>query len=310
MSEPRSGPVVVTGATGFVGKIVVQKLLAAGYAVRAVSRSSRQWPQAVRGVAVRSDASPAERIAALDGAEAVIHLGARVHQMSRAARNDDVAFTRDNVDQSLTWGEAARAAGVGRFILVSSVKAIAEEADAPIGEDGLARPEDAYGRSKLAAERALLGLSGLSVVVLRFPLVYGPGVGGNMRSLLRAVKIGLPLPFSGLDNRRSVLAVDNAATCLIASIGPDLPANIYHVSDDTPLSTPEIVAALATGMGRPARMFPVPSSFWRILGGRGRRLAGSLVLNCERFRSIFPTLPLVPSRMALAKTGQWYAQLS
>lgn len=306
MTTSRSGPVVVTGAAGFVGRVVVRHLLASGYQVRAISRSVRDWPEHVEGFAVPSEAPHAARIAALDGAAAVIHLAARVHQMDRAARTDDSSFVRDNVVQSRAWGEAARQAGVSRFVLVSSVKAIAEESDTPLLEDASPRPEDAYGRSKLAAEQVLLAVGGLSVVVLRFPLVYGPGVGGNMRSLLRAVRLGLPLPFAGIGNQRSVLAVDNAAAFLVAALKPSLMPNVYHVSDDLPLSTPEIVSALASGMGRSPRLFRVPAALWRFMGARGKRLTGSLALDCGRFQSTDPSLTLIPSRVALAQTGQWY----
>lgn len=267
--------VLVTGATGFVGAALVPALRAAGHDVRAAGRAE------TGPLGPDTDWS-----ALLADREAVVHLAGRAHVMRETAGDPEAEYARVNTDATVALGRQAARAGVRRFVYLSSIKAMGEGGDAPFRPDDPCLPEDAYGRSKLKAEQGLRRFGqDFELIVLRPPLVYGPGVKGNFRALIRAVDRGLPLPLAGLDNRRSLIALDNLVDCIAWCLGPEARAGTYLPHDAAPVSTPGLVRAIAASRGRKARLFAMPGGLltgMAYLAGRPQavdRLSENLVLD-------------------------------
>lgn len=293
--------VAVTGATGFVGMRLAQRLAPAAR-VRAMVRSvSPSLPAAVEQVVTGDLDGHADWRPALDGVDTVIHLAARVHVMHDQAHDPLAAFRRVNVAATLALARQSAAAGVKRFVYLSSAKVNGEagryaETDPPA-------PVDPYAISKYEAEEGLRessARSGLEVAIIRSPLVYGPGVKANFRALMRLTASGVPLPFGAVDNRRSLVAVDNLVDFIVACAEVPAAANeTFFVSDDEDLSTPELIRRLARAMDRPARLIPVPVSWlWAgaaILGQQAgaRRLLGSLQLDVSKSHRMLHWAPPV-----------------
>lgn len=293
-------PVLVTGATGFVGSALVAALRRAGRPVRAAVRSAERIPawlaREARCVETGDLAGDTRWDEALDGVDAVIHLAARVHVMHDTASDPLAAFRAANVEGTARLAESAARAGVRRLVFASSIKVNGEATrpGAPFDERSEPRPVDPYGVSKLEAEQRLQGIgagSRLEVCVLRPVLMYGPGVKGNLERLVRWVRAGVPLPFGSIDNRRSLLGVENFCDALIrAADHPGAAGRTYLVADGDDLSTPELVRRIARAVGRPARLLPVPPALLRTLAtvaGRrdeAARLLGSLQVDASRLR--------------------------
>ncbi|RQR47675.1 NAD-dependent epimerase/dehydratase family protein [Burkholderia sp. Bp9126] len=309
--------ILVTGSNGLVGRALSQALIADGHAVTGLVRHAggcvegvREWLYEGRDFASLANAAWPE-------VDCVVHLAARVHVMYDTAADPDAAFRSTNVEGTLRVAEAARRHGVRRLVFVSSIKAIAEgDRGLPLGEDDPARPEDAYGRSKYEAEQALRKFgdaSGLDVVIVRPPLVYGPDVRANFLRMMGAVWRGVPLPLGAVVARRSLVYVDNFADALL-HCATDLRAarGCFHVADDNALSVTELLCMLGDALGKPARLFPVPDSFLRALGkltGRGAaidRLTGSLQLDTSHIRQVLDWQPPYSTRQGLEATAAWY----
>ncbi|BBK33341.1 nucleoside-diphosphate-sugar epimerase [Stella humosa] len=266
--------VLVTGAAGFVGRAVVARLMGAGHSVMAAVRNADDAPAGTIACPIGDLAGPVDWRPALAGVDAVAHLAARVHVMREGAADPDAAFAAVNVAATRGLAEAAVAAGVRRFVFLSSVKVMGERTTVgrPFRDDDRPAPEDAYGRSKLAAEDLLLAMPGLEPLILRPPLVYGPGVRANLRALARLARSGLPLPFGRLANRRSLVGVSNLAQAIeLGLTHPGAVGRRLLVADWHP-TTAELAAALARAAHRPMRLLPVPVSLLRgagLLLGRG-----------------------------------------
>jgi len=240
---------------------------------------------------------------AVRGAEVVIHTAARVHVMKDGAQDPLSEFRRMNVEGSLNLALQAAEAGVRRFVFVSSIKVNGERAlvNQPFTAENIPAPIDPYGVSKHETEQGLHRLAtetGMEVVVIRPPLVYGPGVKANFRALMRAVAGGIPLPLGAIDNRRSMVALDNLVDLIITCIKHPAAANeTFLVSDGEDLSTPDFVRRLARAMGRPARVIPVPESLLmagaKLLGKQEavRRLCGSLQVDISKTRELLGWTP-------------------
>jgi UDP-N-acetyl-alpha-D-quinovosamine dehydrogenase len=257
--------ILVTGAAGFIGRALCRGLARRGHAVLGVTRGA---DQPVAGAELRpvGDIGPrTDWSDHLAGVDIVVHLATRAHRPPNSATGEM------EVAAAATLAQAAAAARVRRFVLMSSIRAMgsATQPGAPFRTGDPARPDDLYGRTKLAIEGALVAearRSGLDLVILRPPLVYGPGAKGNLRALIRLVASGLPLPFAGIDNRRSVIFLDNlvdlaATACLHPAAG----GQVLLARDAADLSTPELIRALAAGFGRRARLFAVPSAAFAVL---------------------------------------------
>lgn len=308
-----SGTVLVTGANGFVGRAVRTVLRQAGHAtLPAVRRPSGLAEERVVG-----DIDPAtDWRAALSGVESVVHLAARVHVMNDSAMDPLTAFRSINTAGTLNLARQCAAAGVRRFVFVSSVKVNGEERAAPYTEADAPAPEDAYALSKWEAEQGLRQIAaetGLEVVILRPPLVYGPGVGANFLALLRAVARGMPLPLGAIDNRRSLIYVGNLAAAILCCLEhPAAAGKTFLVSDGEDVSTSGLVRRMAAALGRPARLLPVPPALLRFAARLAKksalaiRLLDSLTVDSSAIRRELGWSPPFTLDEGLRETAAWY----
>lgn len=289
--------VLVTGASGFVGTAMCRRLLASGHkVVAAVRRDDAFLPLEVEARRVAELGPDTDWRHALSGCDAVVHLAARAHVMKDRAADPLALFRHVNVDGTLRLAEQAVAAGIGRFVFVSSIKVNGEATppDRPFHGDDVPAPQDAYGLSKAEAEAGLAGLAtrtGLSLAVLRPPLVHGPGVKGNLAVLLKALALGLPLPLGAIRNRRSLVGVGNLADALAFLVERDAQGR-FLVRDGEDISMPELIRRLAGYLGQPAWLLPVPPALLRLAGcltGKQAavgRLTGSLVVDDGPLRAL------------------------
>lgn len=302
--------ILLTGASGFVGRATAAALVATGHPVRRVLRNAGD-DDVFR---VDSIDGCTDWQGAFEGVSAVVHLAARVHQMTDTAADPLSAFRAVNTLGTERLARAAAAAGVRRFVFISSAKAVGESS-APgqsLNESATPRPVDPYGVSKLEAEQVLHRVAdetGLEVTIVRPPLVYGPGVGANFRALLRAVYRGWPLPLGCVDNRRSLVSVTNLADALRLCVEhPAAAGRTYFVTDGEDISTAELCRRIGRALGRPARLLPVPVALLRLTGwltGRTaavQRLTGSLSLDSALIRRELGWRPPQTLDQALAAT--------
>jgi nucleoside-diphosphate-sugar epimerase len=304
--------ILVTGANGFVGRRLCGELATRGHPVRAAVRDLRE-PH-LQAFPVGDIHGDTDWEAALAGAEAVIHCAARVHVMKDSAVDPLSAFRAVNLEGTRRLAEVAVAVGVRRLVFLSSIKVNGEATGPgfPFRASDSPRPSDAYAVSKWEAEQALhevASRSGLEVVVVRPPLVYGPGVRANFERLMRLVARGAPIPLGSVDNRRSMVALDNLVDLLIRCVDrPAAAGQTFLVSDRRDLSTPEWIRMLAAAMGRPARLLPVPPALLRLGGrltGRGaevERLIDSLQLDIEPTCEAMDWSPPVSVEEGLSRT--------
>ncbi|MEZ5839389.1 MAG: SDR family oxidoreductase [Hyphomicrobiales bacterium] len=282
----------VTGANGFIGRALVSELAEKEHEPVALVRRADRGPAGAEA-RVLGDLGPAPvDPALLCGLDVIIHLAARVHVMRDSAADPLAAFRAVNTAGAVRLAEAAHAAGVRRFVFVSTIRVNGAETPyrngrgRPFTSFDIPAPTEPYGLSKAEAERQLAALSaatGLEVPIVRPPLVYGPGAKGNFARLAGWVARGMPLPLALVDNKRSLVALDNLVDMLVAvATHPAAREGTFLVSDDDDLSTPELIARIGRAIGRPARLFAVPVPLLRaagaLLGRRGevRRLTTSL----------------------------------
>jgi nucleoside-diphosphate-sugar epimerase len=307
--------VLVTGASGFVGSALCRHLAAAGHRVVGGVRYAvpdAGWME----FRVHGDLETFEDFSELvSDSDAVVHLAARVHMMRETAEDAETAYGRINADVTARLAQAAAENDVNRLVFLSSVKVNGEctqdraytEADDPA-------TEDAYGRSKLAAERVLQRISadsGLAAVSIRTPLIYGPGVGANFAALMRLCELRVPLPLSGItDNRRSLLFVGNLTDAIRTVLETSaVSTGTYLLSDGEDLSTADLVRRLRRSLGRRMPDLPVTAGLLRFLAGlAGRsaaadRLCGSLQIDAARFRQKFNWTPVFNVDQGIAATA-------
>ncbi|MDA0311760.1 MAG: SDR family oxidoreductase [Gemmatimonadetes bacterium] len=315
--------VLVTGATGFVGSAVIARAVAdPSLGVVGTSRTpTPEGSQLVSTFACDLD-DESGWTPALDGVDVVVHTAARVHVMADSARDPLREFRRVNVDGTLRLAKAAVAAGTRRFIFVSSIKVNGEQTlpGDVFTADLVPHPLDPYGVSKLEAEDGLRRLaveSGLEVVVIRPVLVYGPGVKANFLQMMRWISRGVPLPLGGIENRRSLVGVDNLVDLILTCVSHPRAANqTFLVSDGEDLSTPSLVRRVAQAMGKPANLIPVPASVLRAVGralGRGdfvQRLCGSLQVDISKTRELLGWTPPVGMDEGLRATAKIFLDRS
>ncbi|CAO3414166.1 UDP-glucose 4-epimerase family protein [Azospirillum endophyticum] len=307
--------VLLTGATGFVGRHTTPLLAARGHRVRAALRTASEgpWEPAVVG-----DIGPdTDWTTALTDVDAVIHMAARVHVMRDTAADPLAEFRHVNTAGTIRLAEQAAAAGVKRFVFLSSIKAMVDESrPAPLDAVAPPDPHSPYGLSKLEAERALAAISarsGMELVVIRPPLVYGPGAAGNMRALVKLVAAGMPLPLGGIHNRRSLIYVGNLADAVVTVLEhPKAAGRTLLVQDGEPVSTADLVRAIAAALGRPARLIPVPRGLMALgaalTGTRAvfDRLAGTLTVNDRPIRDELGWRPPHDLASGLRATAEWF----
>jgi nucleoside-diphosphate-sugar epimerase len=307
--------ILVTGAGGFIGRVLCPALAARGHQVIAGLRrypASDRLP-AIAGVEPRvlGEIAPGRDWSeALRGIDIVVHLAQRAHR--RAPRH---AFS-DEPEAAAALARAAARTSVRRLLYMSSITAMGEvtRSGSAFRGDDTPCPIGFYARAKLATERALLQVAdetGVELVILRPPLVYGPGVGANFRALLRLAGCGVPLPFARIDNRRSLIAVDNLVDLVgAAATHPEAAGRVLLAADTNALSTPALIRILAQAQGRPARLFAVPQGVFAVLralpvlGPVVSRLTLSLAVDDTDTRSALGWTPPVPAEAALTATAQ------
>ena len=296
----------LTGATGFVGQALQAQLYLSSHNAFATVRAKQSDLTSNSNSLVVGDISaPTKWSDALHGIDAVVHLAARVHVMHDTAIDPLAEFRIVNTDGTLNLARQAAASGVRRFVYLSSIKVNGEATHygCPFTPNDLAAPQDPYGISKHEAEvglREIARATGMQVVIIRPTLVYGAGAKGNFKSLMKLVARGLPLPLASIDNRRSLVGIDNLVDFIITCLEHPAAANeTFLVSDGEDLSTPDLIRRMARAMNRPARLLPVPKSMLMaaatMLGKRdmAQRLCGSLQVDISKARALLGWNPPV-----------------
>jgi nucleoside-diphosphate-sugar epimerase len=304
--------VLVTGATGFVGRRLLSARCFQGFELVPAVRHAVGLP----GEVVVGDIGPAtDWSSALSGCDAVVHLAARVHVMRDSDPDGAGRFLAVNAQGSVNLAEQAVQAGVRRFIFMSSIKVNGERTlpGKPFRAEDDPAPSDPYAVSKLEAERGLMALSKicpLEVVIVRPPLVYGPGVKGNFAKMVTWVRRGIPLPLAAIRNQRSLLAVDNLiefiALCADRERSPLAANRVFLLSDREALSTPELLTRVAGAFGVRARLFAVPhwllQAAARVAGREDAldRLSGDLVVDGSVASTLVGWQPVVSLEQQLS----------
>ena len=320
--NPTLNTVLVTGANGFVGKPLCLALLEQGQAVRAAVRSANVQVENCETIVVGELNDQTDWTNALTGIKVVIHLAARVHVMNDTSTDALAEFRRINVEGTLHLARQAVEAGVQRFIFISSIKVNGEGTllGHPYTTEDPPAPVDPYGISKREAEDALRQLAidtGLEVVIIRPPLIYGPGVKANFLSMIRLLNKGVPLPLGAIHNQRSLVALDNLLDLIITGIHHPAAANqTFLVSDGDDLSTPDLLQRTAAALGKKAWLLPVPGFLlaWgaTLIGKQAvaQRLCGSLQVDISKTCTLLDWQPPVKIDEALRKTAQFYRSMT
>ncbi len=344
--------VLVTGANGFIGRALCKRMLADGYQARGAVRDGRQMtvlPSGVERTQIGNIGPKTDWSKALAGIDGIVHLAARVHVMHDSAADPLSAFRQVNVAGTERLAQQAAEAGVKRMVYLSSVKVngegsedracppsvwrgqkseLARRQSGGVGGQGsvskeffsekdVPDPQDPYAVSKCEAERVLREVAvdtGLEVVILRPPLVYGPGARGNLLKLQRLVSTGLPMPLASIKNRRSLIYVGNLVDAIITClVHPKAAGETFLVSDGRDLSTSELIRLMAEAMGRKACLLPFPPSLLKIMGkltGRSaeiERVVGSLCVDSSKIMLILGWKPLFTVEEGIRKTFANYA---
>ena len=301
--------IVITGATGFVGQFLGRELQDRSFSVVGLSRnlpsnSTAASPFEIVAVGNLEDCPKETLIKYLAGATTVIHLAGRAHVMNEKETNPAIAYQRANVNATSNLLKACQEAKVGKFIFASTIKVNGEESTSTYNELSQPKPQDPYGESKFMAEKIIQdwsNTSGIEAVILRLPLLYGPGVKGNMASLLKVLQIGLPLPVGALKyNRRSLLSLSNLVSIietLINTPRPNSERNLYLISDRSDLSTAGLVTLIAKQMKISWATLPFPPKLLQLClklikkDSLYSRLAGSLAVDSSAFAADYNWSP-------------------
>ncbi len=309
--------ILVTGATGFVGRSLVPALLKAGHKVRCAVSQKVDSLQTEQVVIDRLE-NQKDWSEALQGIDTIIHLAARVHIMNDKSKSPLDEYCKVNSLATKNLADQAAEHGVKRFIFLSSIKVNGESTAKgfPFTEESIAEPEDPYGQSKLNAEQYLHSISQstkMKIVILRPPLIYGAGVKANFLKLLKLVDRGLPLPFGKVQNRRSFIYIDNLTSAICAVIdAPEAANQVYLVADDDSLSLAHLMDLIAKEMKVKSRLIAVPVNVLtcclKLLGLKNlsSRLLGSLEVSNSKIKSQLGWNPPVSSVEGLGRTVKWY----
>lgn len=312
---------LITGATGFIGGAVIKRLISGkSLAVAAVRLMPIEWLTHYPVAEVGDIDANTDWSVALIGVSSVVHAAARAHVMKDQSADPLAEFRRVNVAGTLNLAQQAAAAGVKRFVFVSSIKVNGEltQIEQPFTEKDRAIPVDAYGISKYEAEVGLQHIAketGMEVVIIRPVLVYGPGVKGNFLSMMHWLHKGIPLPFGAVNNSRSLVALDNLVDLIITCLHHPAAANqTFLVSDGEDISTTQLLQYTASAMGVSSRLMPVPALMIQVaakLLGKGevaQRLCGNLQVNISKARQLLGWVPPISVKEGLQRAVKGYVQ--
>jgi nucleoside-diphosphate-sugar epimerase len=310
--------VLVTGVNGFVGSSLCTELYRQEHVVVGVARSASTVTNDFERVVVDAIESATDWSTLLGNVDAVIHLAARVHVMSDSVEDPLMEFRKVNVDGTINLARQAAKFGVKRFVFISSIKVNGESTSLgnPFNEKDAESPEDAYAISKFEAEIALIELSektGMEVVIIRPPLVYGPGVKANFLSMMNWLNKSVPLPFGNITNKRSLVFIDNLVDLLVKVIDhPKAAGQVFLVSDDEDVSTTKLLQSLSMALGKKALLIKVPMCFLnitlRLIGksGLSQRLLSSLQLDITKTKKLLDWTPPVRFEEGIKRTATAY----
>lgn len=311
--------VLVTGANGFVGSALCARLRRDGVFVRGAVRALSSPPDCAETVVIGSLSSETDWTAALRNVDQIVHLAARVHVMNDKCSDPLAEFRRVNVEGTVALARQAAVAGVRRFVFLSSVKVNGEftKPGHPFTADDVPSPEDPYGVSKHEAEQLLRQIAaeaGMEVVIIRPPLVYGPGVKANFESMMRWLARGVPLPLAAVtENRRSLVALDNLVDLIVTCLRHPAAANqTFLVSDGEDLSTARLLKRMGAAIGQPVRLFYMPQALLKLGAtllnkpGIYQRLCGSLQLDIAKTRHLLDWSPPVTVDEGLRRAAEGF----
>jgi nucleoside-diphosphate-sugar epimerase len=310
--------VLITGANGFIGTNLCKRLSGENFHVCGAIRPGKSsfLPERVEAVPIKSIDGDTDWKNILENIHTVVHLAARVHVMKDSVSNPFDEYRKTNVMGSERLAQTAAECGVKRFIFMSSVKVNGEENVRAYNEGDAPFPKDSYGISKMIAENRLRDIAsktGMELVILRPPLVYGPGVKSNFLYLIKTVHKGRPLPLSKVYNRRSFIYIENLVDAVITCIKhPGAAGQTYFVSDDEDISTADLIRKIASALNKSPRIFPFPRLLLFTIGkiiGKGssvERLIGSLTVDISKIRQELGWKPTVTMDCGLKETAEWY----
>ena len=308
--------VLVTGASGWVGRCLCLRLIDGDFQVCAAVRSVVQASRELEVALVESIDGSTDWRVALTGVQVVVHLAARVHVMNDRSTDPLAEFRKVNVQGTLNLARQAAAAGVRRFVFISSIKVNGESTQPgrSFTADDVPAPLDAYGISKMEAEQGLRQIAdqtGMEVVIIRPPLVYGPGGKANFAAMMRWLQRGVPLPLGAIHNQRSLVALDNLVDLIVLCLMHPPAANqTFLVSDGEDVSTSELLRRMGQAMGRQARLIPVPANLLKLaaaLLGKpdvAQRLCGSLQVDITKTRQLLGWTPPLSLDEGLEKAAK------
>lgn len=311
--------VLISGANSFIGNALCKAMLRKGWQLRGTIRSENlmhNLPNGVNPVFIGSIGSNTEWGRATSNVDVVVHLAALVHKIRNDYKDPLVEYRYVNVNGTKYLARAAAANNIKRFVYLSTVKVNGEGRATPYNEKDNPEPMDPYGISKWEAEQVLheiADMTGLEVVVLRPPLVYGSGVKANFLRLLEMVERGIPLPLANVNNRRSLIYLENLLDAIVTCINhPRAAGNTYLVSDGEDVSTPDLIRRMGSALGRPVRLFPFPTFMLKIAGcisGKSvaiDRLISSLTVDSSKIRRELNWQAPFSMAQGLRETAKWY----
>lgn len=310
MTGPR---ILITGANGFIGRHLRSHFLSIGQDVRCASRQE----SGTGNINIENIDSRTNWQDALDGIDVIIHLASLTQIIANPASDPLRTFRETNSEGTRRLAEQAANSGVKRLIYISSIKVNGElSGEHPFTPDDDAKPKTAYGISKWEAENALLqiaGTSSLEIVIIRPPMVYGPGVKGNFMSMMKWLKAGIPLPLGSIHNKRSLVGIDNLIDLIITClIHPAARNQTFLVSDGEDMSTTELLNSLSSALGTPPRIFPCPQSVVGLaakLAGKeqiAQRLLGNLQVDISKTVDLLEWTPPISLAQGVDQTAEWY----
>ncbi len=272
--------VLITGATGFIGGHLIPRLQQSCRLIAAVRKNSSQLPEDVKSIIIGEITPDTDWGEALVGVDIVIHLAARAHILQDTAADPASEFMRANAHNTENLAKQAIIAGVKQFVFISSIGAMGSSSQNALTESALCQPDTPYGCSKLSAEQALISVATgteMSWTIFRPTLVYGAGNPGNMERLIKLIRTGLPIPFASIQNRRSLVYVGNLVDAIAVSLSHEsAERQMFVISDDQVISTPELVRSIAEILNLNCTLFPFPVKLFQLAGKLGDLLQNIL----------------------------------